>query len=606
MHAEGKSAFEVGERVRARSPEDQEWYAGSVAEAIRAGGKVTVRWDDPNEGVECATVDASNVKKVSVYKDYAVGDDVMAVFQEDGQLYPAIVEAVRDDGSFSVRWDEADEGGAAVSDLQVWELQKMVVRRDYKVGDEVRIKMPGDPRPTFPFPGRVVQAFEDGAYQVQWLMTDERGDEVPQQTKCRAKEMIHPPIPFDELQIGQKRHGYVANLLEFGAFVDIGAESCGLLHISSLSTELVDNIYEHLYVGKEVDVWISGVRDGGKFGVSMVEGKISGMGPRGQIRTRVDLSKIPQAEFYPGVVTTIKPVGAFVTVHLPGSQAFDCFLHISQVRKGHIDDIQKELRIGQEVQVRIQPRLNKQGKIVVSMLEFEEKPPQEQVNYACFAELPPDRFLTGKVKSLSKHGAMVQLQAPDSNLPALGFLHIKQISTGFVRQIEDELWIGQQISVRVQTVDRDARKMTLSMLSLVAEVQEDERQLVEGQTRKAIDWAFFDQLPYDEWLTATVKRIYQYGATVEVEVPGSDKVAQASLHVSQVREDAFVEDIRTELQQGQRIKVRVKEVDAEKGYMKVTMKSPQDRPAQPPLEAEEEEVEVADFVRGRARSAPKV
>ena len=52
--------------------------------------------------------------------------------------------------------------------------------------------------------------------------------------------------------------GTVASVLDFGAFVDIGAEGQGLLHISRISQERVENIYDVLSEGQQAgDVHIS-------------------------------------------------------------------------------------------------------------------------------------------------------------------------------------------------------------------------------------------------------------------------------------------------------------------------------------------------------------
>ena len=52
--------------------------------------------------------------------------------------------------------------------------------------------------------------------------------------------------------------GTVASVLDFGAFVDIGAEGQGLLHISRISQERVENIYDVLSEGQQVgDMHIS-------------------------------------------------------------------------------------------------------------------------------------------------------------------------------------------------------------------------------------------------------------------------------------------------------------------------------------------------------------
>lgn len=49
----------------------------------------------------------------------------------------------------------------------------------------------------------------------------------------------------------RKYQGTVRSVLDFGAFVDIGAEGDGLLHISQISQERIDNIYDVLSEGQQ-------------------------------------------------------------------------------------------------------------------------------------------------------------------------------------------------------------------------------------------------------------------------------------------------------------------------------------------------------------------
>lgn len=62
--------------------------------------------------------------------------------------------------------------------------------------------------------------------------------------------------PLEELQVGSEVSGRVVRLVDFGAFVDVGAQTDGLLHISELSSSYVNHPREVLEVGQEVQVRI--------------------------------------------------------------------------------------------------------------------------------------------------------------------------------------------------------------------------------------------------------------------------------------------------------------------------------------------------------------
>ena len=53
-----------------------------------------------------------------------------------------------------------------------------------------------------------------------------------------------------------KLSGTVRNVVDFGAFVDIGVKQDGLVHISKLSNKYVKNPMDIVTVGDIVDVWI--------------------------------------------------------------------------------------------------------------------------------------------------------------------------------------------------------------------------------------------------------------------------------------------------------------------------------------------------------------
>ena len=59
-----------------------------------------------------------------------------------------------------------------------------------------------------------------------------------------------------DLAVGQKLEGVVRNVVDFGAFIDIGVKYDGLAHISDLSSKFVKNANEIVAVGQIVTVWV--------------------------------------------------------------------------------------------------------------------------------------------------------------------------------------------------------------------------------------------------------------------------------------------------------------------------------------------------------------
>lgn len=79
-------------------------------------------------------------------------------------------------------------------------------------------------------------------------------------------------LDLDDLKIGMKLQGTVRNIVDFGAFVDIGLKNDGLVHISRMSKRFVRNPMDIVSVGDIVDVWVYSIdEERERVGLSMVE-----------------------------------------------------------------------------------------------------------------------------------------------------------------------------------------------------------------------------------------------------------------------------------------------------------------------------------------------
>ena len=63
-------------------------------------------------------------------------------------------------------------------------------------------------------------------------------------------------LNFDHLNVGMQLSGVVTNVVDFGAFVDVGLKNDGLVHISKMSNDFVSSPYDLLAVGDVVTVWV--------------------------------------------------------------------------------------------------------------------------------------------------------------------------------------------------------------------------------------------------------------------------------------------------------------------------------------------------------------
>lgn len=75
----------------------------------------------------------------------------------------------------------------------------------------------------------------------------------------KAMEFDKDVVSINDLKIGMKIKGQVRNIVEFGAFVDIGIKNDGLCHISELSTSYVKNVADIVAIGDVFEFQIKSI-----------------------------------------------------------------------------------------------------------------------------------------------------------------------------------------------------------------------------------------------------------------------------------------------------------------------------------------------------------
>ncbi|KAF2421384.1 Tex family protein [Bacillus subtilis] len=79
-------------------------------------------------------------------------------------------------------------------------------------------------------------------------------------------------LQLEDLKEGMELQGTVRNVVDFGAFIDIGVKQDGLVHISKLSNQFVKHPLNVVSVGDIVTVWVDGVDvQKGRVSLSMVK-----------------------------------------------------------------------------------------------------------------------------------------------------------------------------------------------------------------------------------------------------------------------------------------------------------------------------------------------
>ncbi len=166
---------------------------------------------------------------------------------------------------------------------------------------------------------------------------------------------------LDHIHAGDELTGTVQRIAAFGAFVDLGGVD-GLVHISQLSHEHVEQVSDVLHEGQEVKVKVLSVdRDSERISLSI---KDTLPGPWEGIE-----DKAPRGSVKTGTIKRLVSYGAFVEV-FPGIEGL---VHISQIAHSHIGTPHEVLKEGQEVQVKVLDVNRKDKRLSLSIKDLLEK-----------------------------------------------------------------------------------------------------------------------------------------------------------------------------------------------------------------------------------------
>ena len=265
--------------------------------------------------------------------------------------------------------------------------------------------------------------------------------------------------PWDEVEAkypaGSTVKGRIVNIMPYGAFVEIEEGVEGLIHVSEMSwTKRVTKAGDIVSVGEEVEAVVLDIDKEGK--------KIS-LGLRQKTRNpwEVLAEKYPAGSRIKGKVRNMTSYGAFVEIE----NDIDGMIHVSDMswtRK--INNPNEMLKVGDEVEAVILDIDPQQQRISLGLKQIEEDP------WANINDLYKiGDVVSGKVTKITAFGAFVELSHKID-----GLVHISQISKDRVEKVKDKLSLGQEIEARVIKIDRDERRIGLSIKALEEGFSEDD------------------------------------------------------------------------------------------------------------------------------------
>lgn len=332
-------------------------------------------------------------------------------------------------------------------------------------------------------------------------------------------------------------NGTIIDVKDDEVFVDIQYRADGIVKLDEMSEEQKENPKDHFEIGQEVEVYVIKLDDGeGNVALSTrrvegmknwktlreafeneqtVEGDITGankggltarvMGingfvPASQIapyfvknfkkfvgehwdlkiisiderKNRLVLSRkdiveekldeqwdeLEEGQVITGKVARLTDFGAFVEI---GS--LDGLLHVSDISWTRVEHPRDVLKIGDDIEVKILKLNKEKNRISLGRKQLLEKPFAEFAN-----EHEVGDVITGKVVNLLDFGAFVELSEGVE-----GLIHVSEISWDHVEKPSDELNVGDEVEVKILSIDPEEEKIGLSIKALKEAPERNER-----------------------------------------------------------------------------------------------------------------------------------
>ena len=339
-----------------------------------------------------------------------------------------------------------------------------------------------------------------------------------------------------DFQTGDRVKGIVAKIEEKAVTVTIdGAPFDGIIPISELSSLHIEKASDSVQEGDELELIITKVEDE-NFVLS--KRKVDAESAWDDLEKKFESGEIIEADVK-DVVKGGLVIDLGVRGFVPASLVEDYFVESFEDYKGRV------------MTFKIVEMEKENNRLILShraVVEGEKESKKEQV----MDSINAGDVLDGKVQRIASFGAFVDIGGVD------GLVHISQLSHEHVDKVSDVVTEGQEVKVKVLSVDRDSERISLSIKDTLPGPWD------------AID----EKAPKGSVHKGTVKRLVSYGAFVEV-LPG----VEGLVHISQIAHKHIATPHEV-LQEGQEVEVKVLEVNKEDKRLSLSIKELQEKEAE--------------------------
>ena len=351
---------------------------------------------------------------------------------------------------------------------------------------------------------------------------------------------------LENLQEGVVLQGVVKNLVDYGAFVDLGGID-GLLHITDMSWKRVKDPSEVVEAGQEIEVKVLKF-DRERMRVSL------GLKQLGE-DPWVDIARrYPENTRLFGKVTNITDYGSFVEIE----EGVEGLVHVSEMDWTNKNvNPGKVVNIGDEVEVMVLDIDEERRRISLGIKQCIPNPWDE------FAEnFQKGDKVRGAIKSITDFGVFIGLDGGIDGLVHLSDLSWNEDGEEIVRNFNK----GEELEAVVLAIDADRERISLGV-----------KQLAQDPFA-----AYLADHPRGSMVTGTVKEVDPKGAVITL----ADGI-EGYLRASEISRDR-VEDARTVFSEGDEVTARYVGMDRKGRMLSLSIKA---------KEAKEEADAVAEYSR---------
>jgi small subunit ribosomal protein S1 len=321
---------------------------------------------------------------------------------------------------------------------------------------------------------------------------NQQGDSLNQNNNQTMESLLNEQeLNVDLPQPGEIRSGVIASISHSQILVSIGAKSEGVISGKELE-QLSPKEREALKVGQEIKVFVIHPEDAGGNVV------LSFKRAQEQLSWENVDKLLAENSVIESKITGFNKGGLIVTVE--GLRGFVPSSQISALRRTQVTGDTPEQRwqkmVGQPISVRV-VEVDKERRRLILSERAASTETRQSIKERVLEELEEGKTYTGRVTSLADFGAFINVNGAD------GLVHLSELSWDHITHPREVLEVGQEIKVKVINVDREKKRIGLSVRALQedpwrARVQKySVGQLVEGVITRLTKFGAFARLEGD-------------------------------------------------------------------------------------------------------------